>query len=101
MQHSARYVVMFAAAVCVFCSVFVAGSAVLLKDRQEANKALDIQKKELAAGGSAPLRLQRSDCDERIERLVHQLIEKKVRRRPRSAVEVAQHLRAIGGSGAA
>lgn len=47
MQHSARYVIMFAAAVCVFCSIFVAGSAVLLKDRQEANKALDIQKKVL------------------------------------------------------
>ena len=51
MQHSARYVVMFAAAVCVFCSVFVAGSAVLLKDRQEANKALDIQKKVLVVAG--------------------------------------------------
>jgi Na+-transporting NADH:ubiquinone oxidoreductase subunit C len=42
---------MFAAAVCVFCSVFVAGSAVLLKDRQEANKALDIQKKVLVVAG--------------------------------------------------
>jgi Na+-transporting NADH:ubiquinone oxidoreductase subunit C len=51
MQHSARYVIMFAAAVCAFCSVFVAGSAVLLKDRQEANKALDIQKKVLVVAG--------------------------------------------------
>jgi len=51
MQHSARYVIMFAAAVCVFCSIFVASSAVLLKDRQEANKALDIQKKVLVVAG--------------------------------------------------
>jgi Na+-transporting NADH:ubiquinone oxidoreductase subunit C len=51
MQHSARYVVMFAAAVCGFCSIFVASSAVLLKERQEANKALDVQKKVLAVAG--------------------------------------------------
>ena len=51
MQHSARYVVLFAAAVCAVCSVFVAASAVLLKDRQEANKALDVQKKVLAVAG--------------------------------------------------
>ncbi|MBW2664732.1 MAG: Na(+)-translocating NADH-quinone reductase subunit C [Deltaproteobacteria bacterium] len=47
MQHSARYVITFAAAICAFCSIFVASSAVLLKDRQEANRALDIQKKVL------------------------------------------------------
>jgi len=51
MQHSARYVVMFAAAVCGFCSIFVASSAVLLKERQEANKALDVQKKVLTVAG--------------------------------------------------
>jgi len=51
MQHSARYVILFAAAVCVFCSIFVASSAVLLKDRQEANRALDVQKKVLAVAG--------------------------------------------------
>jgi len=46
-QYSARYVVLFAAAVCAVCSVFVASSAVLLKERQDANKALDLQKKVL------------------------------------------------------
>jgi Na+-transporting NADH:ubiquinone oxidoreductase subunit C len=51
MQHSARYVILFAAAICVFCSIFVASSAVLLKDRQEANKALDVQKKVLVVAG--------------------------------------------------
>jgi Na+-transporting NADH:ubiquinone oxidoreductase subunit C len=51
MQHSARYVVLFAAAVCVVCSIFVASAAVLLKDRQDANKALDVQKKVLVVAG--------------------------------------------------
>jgi Na+-transporting NADH:ubiquinone oxidoreductase subunit C len=51
MQHSSRYVVLFAAAVCGVCSIFVASSAVLLKERQEANKALDVQKKVLAVAG--------------------------------------------------
>jgi Na+-transporting NADH:ubiquinone oxidoreductase subunit C len=51
MQHSARYVILFALAVCGVCSIFVASSAVLLKDRQERNKALDIQKKVLAVAG--------------------------------------------------
>jgi len=50
-QYSSRYVVLFAAAVCAVCSVFVASSAVFLKERQEANKALDLQKKVLAVAG--------------------------------------------------
>ena len=36
MQHSVRYIVMFAAAVCVVCSIFVSSAAVLLRDRQDA-----------------------------------------------------------------
>lgn len=51
MQYSARYVVLFAAAVCAVCAIFVASSAVLLKERQEANKALDLQKKVLVVAG--------------------------------------------------
>jgi len=51
MQHSARYVVLFAAAVCVFCSIFVASAAVMLKERQQANKTLDVQKKVLVVAG--------------------------------------------------
>ncbi len=51
MQHSVRYIVMFAAAVCVICSIFVSSAAVLLKDRQEANKVLDRQSKVLAVSG--------------------------------------------------
>ena len=51
MSHSNGYIVGFAAAVCVVCSIFVAGSAVALKDRQEANKILDRQKNVLAVAG--------------------------------------------------
>jgi Na+-transporting NADH:ubiquinone oxidoreductase subunit C len=51
MQHSTGYTLGFAAAVCVFCSIFVAGSAVALKPLQEANKVLDRQKKVLGVAG--------------------------------------------------
>jgi Na+-transporting NADH:ubiquinone oxidoreductase subunit C len=51
MQHSTSYIVLFAAAVCAVCSVFVSGAAVLLADRQAANIALDRQKKVLAVAG--------------------------------------------------
>ena len=51
MQHSVRYVVIFAAAVCVVCSVFVSAAAVSLRERQEANKLLDRQKKVLTVAG--------------------------------------------------
>jgi Na+-transporting NADH:ubiquinone oxidoreductase subunit C len=42
---------MFAAAVCVVCSIFVSSAAVLLKDRQEENKVLDRQSKVLSVAG--------------------------------------------------
>ena len=51
MQFSTRYIVLFAAAVCGVCSIFVASSAVLLKERQDVNKALDVQKKVLTVAG--------------------------------------------------
>ncbi len=51
MQHSVRYIVMFAAAVCVVCSIFVSSAAVLLRDRQEQNKVLDMQSKVLSVAG--------------------------------------------------
>ena len=40
-----------AGTLCVVCSVLVAGSAVSLKDRQEANKKLDVKKNLLQASG--------------------------------------------------
>lgn len=51
MQYSVRYIVMFAAAVCVVCSIFVSSAAVLLKDQQETNAILDRQQKVLGVAG--------------------------------------------------
>jgi Na+-transporting NADH:ubiquinone oxidoreductase subunit C len=51
--HSTAYTVMFAAAVCGVGSIFVSGSAVLLKDRQDENKLLDRQGKVLTVAGLA------------------------------------------------
>ena len=47
MQTEVFKTVGFAAVVCVVCSIFVAGSAVALKDRQEENKILDLRSKVL------------------------------------------------------
>jgi Na+-transporting NADH:ubiquinone oxidoreductase subunit C len=51
MQHSTGYVVGFAVAICLVCALFVASSAVGLKDRQIANKLLDRQTKVLTVAG--------------------------------------------------
>ena len=50
-KASTSYIFMFAAAVCLVCSIFVAGSAVALKERQEENKVLDRQKNVLKVAG--------------------------------------------------
>jgi Na+-transporting NADH:ubiquinone oxidoreductase subunit C len=50
-QPTTSYTVMFAAGVCLICSLFVSGAAVALKDKQDANKVLDKQKKVLAVAG--------------------------------------------------
>lgn len=42
--YGTSYTIRFAAGVCIVCSVFVSGAAVLLRDRQEANKILDRRK---------------------------------------------------------
>ena len=51
MRHSNTFIVSFAAAVCLVCSVFVATSAVGLRSRQEVNRVLDRQKKVLTVAG--------------------------------------------------
>ncbi len=51
MGRSVGYIIGFAVAICLVCSVFVSSSAVALKDRQEANKVLDRQKKVLGVIG--------------------------------------------------
>lgn len=51
MEHSSRYIVLFAAGICLVCSILVSGSAVSLKPRQDRNKALDVQTKVLVLAG--------------------------------------------------
>jgi Na+-transporting NADH:ubiquinone oxidoreductase subunit C len=51
MERSTGYIIGFAAAVCLVCSVLVTSSAVSLKDRQMENKRLDRQKKILVLAG--------------------------------------------------
>ncbi len=51
MRRSTLYIIGFATAVCLVCSVIVSSAAVALKDRQEANKVLDRQKKVLGVAG--------------------------------------------------
>ena len=51
MQHSSGYIVGFAVSICLVCALVVAGSAVGLKDRQDANILLDRQKKVLTVAG--------------------------------------------------
>lgn len=50
-MHSTGFTVMFASAVCVVCSIFVAGAAVVLREPQEVNKLLDRQEKVLVVAG--------------------------------------------------
>lgn len=50
-RNSVGYTFAFAAGVCVVCSILVAGSAVALKDRQQANAIADKQKKVLVVAG--------------------------------------------------
>jgi Na+-transporting NADH:ubiquinone oxidoreductase subunit C len=53
MQRSAAYSIVFAAAVCLVCAVFVSSSAVSLKSRQDENAFLDKQRNVLIAAGLA------------------------------------------------
>ncbi len=50
-MHDTKYTILFAAGVCLVCSVFVASSAVFLKPLQDANVVLDRQKKVLTVAG--------------------------------------------------
>jgi Na+-transporting NADH:ubiquinone oxidoreductase subunit C len=53
MQKGALYSILFAAAVCLVCAVFVASSAVSLKSRQDENAFIDKQRNVLIAAGLA------------------------------------------------
>ena len=75
MEHSARYIVLFAAAVCGVCSIVVAGTAVSLKERQDRNAALDVQSKVLVLAGIAE---EGALSDEEIESLYEARIEPRI-----------------------
>ncbi len=51
MGYSVKYIIGFSTAVCFVCGLFVSVSAVSLRDKQEANKVLDKQKKVLSVVG--------------------------------------------------
>lgn len=51
MSHSNGYIIGFAAGICIFCSIFVSGSAVALKERQDQNRVLDRQKNVISVSG--------------------------------------------------
>jgi Na+-transporting NADH:ubiquinone oxidoreductase subunit C len=51
LQSKTSYIIGFASAVCLVCGIIVAGAAVGLKDRQDANAVLDRQKKVLVVTG--------------------------------------------------
>jgi len=50
-QHSTAYIIGFSAIVCVVCALFVAGSAVSLRDLQRRNELVDRQKNVLSVAG--------------------------------------------------
>ncbi len=50
-QHSTAYTIGFSAAVCIVCSLLVSATAVGLKERQDENAKLDMQKNVLMAAG--------------------------------------------------
>jgi Na+-transporting NADH:ubiquinone oxidoreductase subunit C len=66
MRHnSVTYIVGFATAICVVCSLLVSASATFLKERQLTNARLDKQKKVLAVSGlvDSGLKLAAADVD--------------------------------------
>ncbi len=69
MQTSPAKTILFAGAVCIVCSIFVASSAVALRDRQEENRLLDLRSRvllvaDLAAPGE---KLSRDEINQRFE----------------------------------
>ena len=60
-MHKNSYVFFFAAVVTISCSILLATAANLLKERQQENIALDIQKNILASAGFGSAELERQD----------------------------------------
>ncbi len=60
-MHKNSYVFFFAAVVTITCSILLATAANLLKERQQENIALDIQKNILASAGFGSAEMERQD----------------------------------------
>jgi len=75
LEHSLRYIVLFAVAVCAVCSVFVAVADVSLRDRQARNRALDIQGQVLALAGIPDVD---ELTDDEVEKLYTERIEPRI-----------------------
>jgi Na+-transporting NADH:ubiquinone oxidoreductase subunit C len=65
MQHSVRYTILFATALCAVCSILVSATAVALRERQQENKLLDQRRNVLRAVGllEPGERLSRDEVD--------------------------------------
>lgn len=50
-MHSSKYILFFTFCMCVFISVLLAGTSAVLKERQEYNKKIDIQRNILVSAG--------------------------------------------------
>lgn len=76
MQRSATYTLFFVAAMCVVASILVATSAVVLKERQEANKLLNRQRNvlEVARLSSAAERLTREEVVQRFNENIRPVV---------------------------
>ncbi|MFP6565652.1 MAG: Na(+)-translocating NADH-quinone reductase subunit C [Myxococcota bacterium] len=78
MRHDVRYTVLFAAGVCLVCSLVVASTAVLLRDRIAENVLLDRQQKVLSVAGlvASGEELSKEEINSRFEKnLVAKLVD--------------------------
>jgi Na+-transporting NADH:ubiquinone oxidoreductase subunit C len=75
-SYSNTYIIGFAAGICVFCSIFVSGSAVALKERQVKNKILDRQKNVISVSGL--VEDIRATSPEEVQRLFNESITPKL-----------------------
>lgn len=65
-----------AGVLCVLCSILVAGSAVVLKDKQDANKVLDIKKNLLMASGLiSSSKVSVAEIDEAYKKIKPELVD--------------------------
>ena len=70
-MHKNSYVFIFAAVVTITCSILLAAAANLLRDRQQENIALDIQKNILKSAELASAEMSRQEILSRYDKYIH------------------------------